>query len=194
MQYCKPRKAHHCIRAAVSLTALREPRAVTTRPTSMLRILPLGFLIGVLVAGCGTTRLVDTTNAPSLQITRTPGLFILPPLAATITDSSTVNRLLDDIRQLPPFPPGTTSCPVDFGTSYKLEFRTAGKPFLTAVISVQGCQGVQLSDGESLWAANAASLFTDLGAALSLKPGQLIPFPCPPPSGTICYPQPSPAS
>jgi hypothetical protein len=160
----------------------------------MPRILALGFLIGVLVAGCGTARLVDTTSAPSLQITRTPGLFILPPLAATITNPSTVNRLLDDIRELPPFPAGTTSCPVDFGTSYKLDFRSAGKSFLTAVISVQGCQGVQLSDGGSLWAGNAPSLFTDLGAALSLKPGELIPFPCPAPSGTICYPQPWPAS
>ena len=167
---------------------------MSTRPTSMPRILALGFLIGVLVAGCGTARLVDTTSAPRLQITRTPGLLILPPLAATITNPSTVNRLVDDIRELPPFPAGTTSCPVDFGTSYKLDFRSAGKTFLTAVISVQGCQGVQLSDGGSLWAANAPSLFTDLGAALSLKPGELIPFPCPAPSGTICYPQPWPAS
>lgn len=160
----------------------------------MRRILALGFLIGVLVAGCGTGRLVDTTSAPSVQITRTTGLFILPPLAATVTVPSTVNRLLDDIRQLPPFPVGTISCPIDFGTSYKLEFKSAGKSFLTAVISAQGCQGVQLSDGGSLWAANATSLFTDLGAALSLKPGELIPSPCPPPSGTICYPQPGPAS
>ena len=126
---------------------MRELRAVSTRPTSMPRILALGFLIGVLVAGCGTAQLVDSASAPSLQITRTPGLFILPPLAATITNPSTVNRLLDDIRELPPFPAGTTSCPVDFGTSYKLDFRSAGKTFLTAVISVQGCQGVQLSDG-----------------------------------------------
>ena len=164
------------------------------RPTSMLRILPLGLMIGVFVAGCGTARLVDTTRAPSVQITRTAGLFILPPLASTITNASTVNRLLDDIRQLPPFPAGVMSCPIDFGTSYKLEFKSAGKSFLTAVISVQGCQGVRLSDGRSLWAANASSLFTDLGAALSLTPGELIPFPCPPPIGTICYPQPRPAS
>jgi hypothetical protein len=194
MQYCKPCNAYHCIRAAARSRRHREPRAVNARPTSMLRILPLGVMIGVLVAGCGTARLVENTSAPSLQITRTPGLFILPPLAATIRNPSTVNRLLDDIRQLPPFPVGTTSCPVDFGTSYKLEFRRAGKSFLTAVISVQGCQGVQLSDGGSLWAAKAPSLFTNLGAALSLKPGELIPLPCPPPSGTICYPQPWPAS
>jgi hypothetical protein len=171
-----------------------EPPVGALRSTSMKRMLFLGLVIGVLASGCGTARLVDSPTATSVRITRTPGLFILPPLAVTITDPATAARLLDDINALPPFPAGTVSCPIDFGTSYTLTFRFAPPPQLTAVISAQGCRGVQLSDRRSLWAGNSPSLFADLGAALHLTQAALIPYPCPPPSGTLCYPQPSPAS
>ena len=88
--------------------------------------------------------------------------------------------------RLPPFPAGTIACPADFGTSYKLVFEDRGQPALTAVISAQGCRGVTLSDGRVLWALSSPSLDTDLGAALGLTQDQLIPFPCPPPQGTVC--------
>jgi hypothetical protein len=52
----------------------------------MKRMLCLGLLIAVLASGSGTARLVDSPAATSVRITRTPGLFILPPLAVTITD------------------------------------------------------------------------------------------------------------
>jgi hypothetical protein len=164
------------------------------RSTSMKRMLSLCLLIAVLATGCGTARLVDSPAATTLRITRTPGLFILLPLAVTITYPATVARLLDDINTLPPFPAGTFSCPIDFGTSYTLTFRSAASPKLTAVISAQGCRGIRLSDRRSLWAGNSPSLFADLGAALHLTQAALIPYPCPPPSGTLCYPQPSPAA
>jgi hypothetical protein len=171
-----------------------EPPAGALRSTSMKRMLSLGLLIAVLASGCGTARLVDSATDASVRITRTPGLFILPPLAVTITDPATVARLLDDINTLPPFPTGTFSCPIDFGTSYTLAFGAGAVPQLTAVISAQGCRGVRLSDRRSLGALNSPPLFADLGTALHLTQAALIPYPCPPPSGTLCYTQPSPAA
>ena len=164
------------------------------RSTGMKRMLALGLLLAVVASGCGTARLVDSPAATSVRITRTPGLFILAPLAVTITDPATVGRLLDDIDKLPQFPAGALSCPIDFGTSYTLAFGADAVPQLTAVISAQGCRGVRMSDRRSLWASNSPSLFADLGAVLHLTQAALIPYPCPPRSGTLCYPQPSPSS
>jgi hypothetical protein len=153
-----------------------------------------GLVLSMLVAGCGSAALESTAIDPSVRITRTPGLFILPTLDQTITDQHTVTRLRSDIDRLPPFPAGTFACPVDFGTSYTLVFKDSRQPTLTAVVSVQGCRGVTLSDGRVLWAMNSPSLYTDLGAALDLKQDELIPFPCPLPQGTVCYQQPAPQS
>ena len=161
----------------------------------MTRLLAVAsLLLSMLGAGCGAAVVGSTPLDPSVRITRTPGLFILPALDQTIADLGTVARLRADIVRLPPFPAGTIACPADFGTSYKLVFEDRGQPALTAVISAQGCRGVTLSDGRVLWALSSPSLDTDLGAALGLTQDQLIPFPCPPPQGTVCYQQPSPRS
>lgn len=128
----------------------------------------------------------------NVRITRTPGLFVLPPLAQTITDRAIAGGLASDIESLPVFPSGIVSCPVDFGTSYTLAFSTAGGGAWSAVISVLGCRRVKLSDGRVLSALNASKLFADLGGALDLAPDELIPRPCDGATvGTRCYPQPS---
>ncbi len=158
---------------------------------SMTRLAALLVLLASpLLGGCGAAAFGAGAAATSLQITRTPGLFILPAVDQTIDDPSTINRLQADIDQLPPFPSGTMSCPIDFGTSYNLVFTGAGLTTETAVISAQGCRAVKLSDGRVLWASDSTSLYNDLGAALGLSQAQLIPFPCPPLQGTVCYPQP----
>jgi hypothetical protein len=150
----------------------------------------LAVLASPLLGGCGAAVLGAGTAYASVEVTRTPGLFILPAVDQTIDDQNTVRRLQADIDRLPPFPAGAISCPIDFGTSYKLVFMDAGLPTETAVVSAQGCQGVTLGDGRVLWAVNAPSLYTDLGTALGLSSAQLIPFPCPPPQGTVCFQQP----
>ncbi len=149
-----------------------------------------GLLLALLVTGCGAAVLGTTPTGASVRITRTPGLFILPPLDQTITDTETVTRIRADIEGLPPFPAGTTSCPIDFGTSYTLVFHDPGQPPLRAVVSALGCKGVTLSDGRVLWALTSPALYSDLGAALGLSPEELMPLPCPPPQGTVCYQQP----
>jgi hypothetical protein len=175
----------------------REPRCAAARHMPMTRFAALlVVLVSPLLAGCGAALLgagnVSAGSAnTTLQITRTPGLFILPALDQTIADPSTINRLQADIDHLPAFPPGAFSCPIDFGTTYKLIFKLEGAPTETAVISVLGCRGVTLGDGRALWAMSSPTLFTDLGAALGLTPDELAPLPCPGPHGTVCYAQPS---
>lgn len=117
-----------------------------------------GMLLSILVAGCGAPILRTAPSAPSpadhessidpsVRITRTAGLFILPSIDQTITDPATVARLQADIDRLPPFPSGVLSCPIDFDTSYTLIFSIPDQPVLTAVISVKGCKRVTLTDG-----------------------------------------------
>jgi hypothetical protein len=156
----------------------------------------LALLMAPLLAGCGAALLGAGTGTAagentSLEVTRTPGLFILPALDQTIHDPGTIDRLETDIKRLPPFPDGAISCPIDFGTSYKLVFKDGRLPTETAVVSVQGCRGVILGDGRALWALSSPSLFADLQAALGLTPDQFVPFPCPAPQGQRCYAQPS---
>lgn len=177
---------------------MREPAPRGARPMAMQRLgLLFALIASTVLVGCGTAGLgrntavdVAGTVEPSVGITRTPGLFILPALDQTITDPATVNRLKADIARLPAFPSGAIACPVDFGTSYKLVFKVDSVPTETAVISAEGCRGVTLGDGRVLWALSSPSLFADLGAALGLTPDQLQPLPCPAPGRTVCYAQP----
>lgn len=160
----------------------------------MMRAVAVAGIFAMLVAGCGAAVLGTTPTDPSVRITRTPGLLILPPLDQTITDAATVVRLWADIEGLPTFPAGTISCPIDFGTSYTLTFNDPGQPALMAVISALGCRPVKLSDGRVLWALDSPSLYSDLGSALELSPDELIPVPCTGPHRTVCYQQPAPRS
>ncbi|MFI5286800.1 MAG: hypothetical protein ACHQ4F_10830 [Candidatus Dormibacteria bacterium] len=153
-----------------------------------------GLLLSMFVVACAPAVLDAHAIDQSIRITRNPGLFILPALDRTITDTGTVARLRADIDRLPPLPAGVMSCPVDFGTTYTLMFKDSGQPVLTAVLAAQGCRVVRLSDGRVLWGVNATSLYTDLGTALGLTQDELIPFPCPALGRSVCYPQPTPRS
>ena len=172
-----------------------EPPYLTTRSSAMTRRMAVGgLLLSVFVVGCSPAVLDAHTTDQSVRITRNPGLFILPALDQTITDTGTVARLRADIDRLPPLPAGVMSCPIDFGTTYTLMFKGSGQPLLTAVLAAQGCRVVKLSDGRVLWAVSSTSLYTDLGAALGLTQDELIPFPCPAPGRSVCYQQPTPKS
>lgn len=153
----------------------------------MARLAVVAVLV-VVVAACGGGA---GAAGASVRITRTPGLFILPPVGRTVTDVAVVTRLASDIEKLPLFPSRSVACPADTGTSYTLAFAIPGKSPWTAVVSVSGCRGVTLSDGPTRSAASSPSLFTDLGSALGLALDELIPGACPAPTGGRCYAQPT---
>ena len=57
----------------------------------MTRLLAVAsLLLSMLGAGCGAAVVGSTPLDPSVRITRTPGLFILPALDQTIADLGTV--------------------------------------------------------------------------------------------------------
>jgi len=172
-----------------------------TKPTRRTRLTlsttraPRQFYGSVLVAvvgllavmtACGSSNYVVT----SVQITRSAGLLILPPVDQTITDSSTASRLASDILNLPAFPSGGMSCPVSFGTSYSLRFTGHNPDTWTALVEVLGCERITLSDGRLLWAIQSTRLFSDLGSALGLATYEVIPRPCVTPEDAHCYLQP----
>ena len=132
------------------------------------------------------------TAVDRLHITRTPGLFALPPLDREISDSSAVGKLAADIQRLPLLTTGVVDCPVDFGTAYQLAFGGAAGTVWSAVVDVSGCRAVSLSNGPTRSALNADAFFTDLAAAVGLTQVELIPVPCPSPTGGLCYPQRAP--
>ena len=72
-----------------------------------------------------------------------------PPKPVTITDRATVRQLTALINDLPPFPPGSFSCPADFGSDLVLTFRAAAEsPALAvATLDLAGCGGVNLTIG-----------------------------------------------
>jgi len=75
-----------------------------------------------------------------------------PPKPVTITDPAKVRALTALINGLALFPPGTYSCPADFGDDLVLTFRAApGAPALAvATVDFAGCDGVDLTiDGRS---------------------------------------------
>ncbi len=99
-----------------------------------------------------------------------------------------VDRLAGDIQKLEVIPPGTAYfCPIDYGTTYRLDFSRPGEAAWTAKVAALGCQHIQLSDGSEL-RTDGSTFFADLGAALGMSQDELLPRPCPPepPDGT-CY-------
>src|SRR5690242_6498046 len=63
------------------------------------------------------------------------------PFSRTSTDTAQVQHLYDLVRGLQPIPDGAvSSCPVDFGVSYQLTFRTASGVLLTASTDPAGCR------------------------------------------------------
>ena len=107
-----------------------------------------------------------TDKVPSaatvVTITAIPGLDAKgkPPAPSTITDPSTVKRIVSLINGLPVYPPGAFSCAMSTGQGLRLTFRTgAGGPVVAvATAEIGGCLSVGLvAEGKSEPALSAAS-------------------------------------
>lgn len=94
--------------------------------------------------------------ADARVVTITPVFGIRPakPLvrrdpAVTITSPAKVAAIAAVINGLPVFPPGTFSCPADFGTAMRLTFRTSPRGPVVAQLSAEygGCGTVSVSIG-----------------------------------------------
>jgi hypothetical protein len=111
-----------------------------------------------------------------VRVVRTAGGLNLPPLDRTMTNPQTISRLASDVRGLPTLP-ADEHCPADLGTLYTLTFVQAGNTW-SAVIHAQGCEAVQLSTGETLWAVKSPALWSDLMVALRMSSSEVNPVVC----------------
>jgi len=111
-----------------------------------------------------------------VRVVRTAAGLNLTPLDRTVTDPRNISRLAADIRSLPILP-ADEHCPADLGTLYTLTFVQASEAW-SAVIHAQGCEAVQLSTGETLWAVKSPALWDDLAAALGISSSEVNPVVC----------------
>lgn len=159
------------------------------RPAKQLTWSVLLFTLVVLTACASSPQVVDTPRGSQaagdvlsplikneVHVVRAAGGLRLPPLNRTISDPQAVSRLAAEVRSLPVLPPGE-HCPADLGTVYTLTF-VQPSPTWTAAIHVQGCETVQLSTGETLWAVMAPALWDDLAAVLGMSRSQVNPIVC----------------
>jgi hypothetical protein len=70
-----------------------------------------------------------------------------PPAPVTVTDSGKVSGVAWLVDHLPPWPPGTYSCPPGDGKALNLTFRAGpgGPALATAVLELSGCGGTDLT-------------------------------------------------
>jgi hypothetical protein len=157
-------------------------------PVKQLTYSVLLFMLVLLTACASSPQVVDATQGgrptgasssttkSEVRVVRAPGGLRLPPLNRTITDPQTISRLATDVRSLPVLPAGE-HCPADLGTVYTLTFVQPMATW-TAAVHVQGCETVQLSTGETLWAIRAPALWSDLASALGISRSEVNPVVC----------------
>ena len=157
-------------------------------PVKQLTYSALLFMLVLLTACASSPQVVDATRGGQptgvlsplikneVRVVRIAGGLRLPPLNRTITDPQAVSRLAADVRALPVIPAGE-HCPADLGTVYTLAFVQPMATW-TATVHAQGCETVQLSTGETLWAIRAPALWDDLAAALGMSRSQVNPVVC----------------
>jgi len=179
------------MRAAVSS---RARRPVAAAAGVILVVAASAFMAAVVLAfhnASHPTTPANSTRQDGVHIVRDPGGLRLPPLDRTITDPLIISHLATDVRSLPTLP-ADEHCPADLGTSYTLTFVQASTTW-TAVMHAQGCETVQLSTGQTLWASTTPLLWNDLSTALGLPISAVNPLVCDGPTpgviaGVPCVP------
>ena len=123
----------------------------TARQTTPARTLP-GALVPTPPAPtdpgpAGGQRIPSAARAVTLSLQPNMNTSAKPTASVTITNPTAVARLAALIDGLPLFPPGTYSCPADFGTALVLTFRASpgGPALAVATIELSGCEGIDLT-------------------------------------------------
>jgi hypothetical protein len=109
-----------------------------------------------------------------------------PPPPVTVTDSGKVSEVAWLVDHLPPWPPGTYSCPPGDGTALVLTFRAhlGGPPLATADLDLNGCGGTDVTVGGKdyvMGGPGSARRFAVQVLAAAGVPWKLPPFSWPPP-------------
>lgn len=121
------------------------------------------LFLGVLTAAAGAVvysnqashQAVVSHRVTSVAIQRTSAnpQNHIPPFTENVADADKAERLYDALLALPTMPPGTYSCPADFGLAYHLTFYNGSETVGTAVVKPEGCRAATLPDGSVRWSA-----------------------------------------
>jgi hypothetical protein len=108
-----------------------------------------------------------------------------PPAPVTVTDSVKVSGVAWLVDHLPPWPPGTYSCPPSNGMALNLTFRAhpGGPALATAALELSGCGGTDLTVSAkdyNLGEPGSARRFATKVLKVAGVPWKLPPFQWPP--------------
>jgi hypothetical protein len=108
-----------------------------------------------------------------------------PPAPVTVTDSVKVSGVAWLVDHLPPWPPGTYSCPPSNGMALNLTFRAhpGGPALATAALELSGCGGTDLTVSAkdyNLGEPGSARRFATKVLKVAGVPWKLPPFQGPP--------------
>ena len=128
------------------------------------------------VAGTGKAPAVcaQAGSITRLVIHRVNGLpqnherFSFPALI-TVTSARRAQSVAQALCALPLMPPGTFSCPNDWGISYRLTFATTARRFAPVTAEISGCQVVH-GLGAVRWTLTSPGFWRTLAQAAGITP------------------------
>ena len=140
-----------------------------------------GGIAGIIILAVVAATLMAAHTAPitSVTIVQTraangiPVTFVTPH---TVNDTTKAQRLYDAVRALPPpIGDGIISCPIDFGISYQLTFRSDSGVQLTAIFQGGGCRALYIGGNHGY--TTDATFWRLLADTFGISEEQLFPAP-----------------
>jgi hypothetical protein len=120
------------------------PRASAPPAKPLAQTSPLPALAGTVAAIPGVAKQVTLSMDYGMDANSRK-----PPAPVTITGSGKVNEIARLVADQPPWPPGSYSCPADYGVALILTFRAhpGGPALAAATLQLSGCGGTRLTMG-----------------------------------------------
>lgn len=91
------------------------------------------------------------------------------PARVVVTNSAAVRKVAYALCDLPRFPPGTYSCPADFGIDYQLQFVAGETVYRSVILDATGCGPVNGLPGPQRWTATRPGFWPAFGADIGLS-------------------------
>jgi hypothetical protein len=150
-------------------------------PLALAAVLACGALAGCASADAakasppaGSALCAGTGHIDGLAISRINGLpqnheTFTFPARIKITGAGRARTLARTLCELPAMPPGTFSCPADWGITYRLAFSAGDRRFAPVTVGASGCQTVSgLSPVR--WIARSPGFWTTLAIEAHITP------------------------
>jgi hypothetical protein len=129
------------------------------------------------IAACGPSGSPPTSEIASLHFSTSTTIPDNPPPAVevTLTDAAKARDVYAATLALPYFPPQGSSCPIDYGVRYTVDFSGAAGLVATAVLNPGGCGDVTLT-GSSTRRILGTSYWSTLAGDLGVEESAIYPY------------------